>query len=166
MKRGYTVARYEELLAKIRARIPGVSVTSDVIVGFPGETDAIFETCMEAYARIRFDQQFMFVYSPRPGTPAATLPDQVPQGVKVARMQRLVDLQNTISTEINTAAAGQTFEVMAEGPSARDAARGAGRARNDKAMVFTAARLPERGELVQVVAEQGHLWGCSGQMVE
>ncbi len=166
MKRGYTVARYEELLGRIRARIPGVSVTSDVIVGFPGETDALFETCMESYARLRFDQQFMFVYSPRPGTPAATLPDQVPQEVKVARMQRLVELQNAISTEINTAAAGQVFEVLAEGPSARDANRCAGRARNDKAMVFTTEHAPERGALVRVVAEQGHLWGCSGRMVE
>ncbi len=166
MKRGYTVARYEELLAAVRARIPGVSVTSDVIVGFPGETDALFETCLEAYRRLRFDQQFMFVYSPRPGTPAATMPDQVPQAVKVARMQRLVELQNAISTAINTAAAGTIAEVLVEGPSERDATRYAGRARNDKAFVFDVSTLPRRGDLVRVVAEQGHLWGCSGRMVE
>ncbi|HOS42248.1 MAG TPA: tRNA (N6-isopentenyl adenosine(37)-C2)-methylthiotransferase MiaB [Armatimonadota bacterium] len=164
MKRGYTVARYAELLGRIRARIPGVSVTSDVIVGFPGETDAIFETCLETYARLRFDQQFMFVYSPRPGTPAATRPDQVPPAVRVARMQRLVELQNAISTAITAAAAGQTFDVLVEGPSERDPARYAGRARNDKAMVFTAEQGPRRGELVRVVAEQGHLWGCSGRL--
>jgi tRNA-2-methylthio-N6-dimethylallyladenosine synthase len=166
MKRGYTVARYEELLASIRARIPGVSVTSDLIVGFPGETDALFAACLETYRRLRFDQQFMFVYSPRPGTPAATLPDQVPQATKVARMQRLVELQNTISAEINTAAAGTVFEVMVEGPSERDARRYAGRARNDKAVVFDIIHPPQRGALVRVVAEHGHLWGCSGRMVE
>lgn len=166
MKRGYTVARYEDLLTTIRERIPGVSVTSDVIVGFPGETDAIFEACMDTYRRLRFDQQFMFVYSPRPGTPAATMTEQVPQAAKVARMTRLVDLQNAISTAINTASAGTTFEVMTEGPSDRDASRYAGRARNDKAMVFNVVTPPRRGEIVQVIAEQGHLWGCSGRMVE
>jgi tRNA-2-methylthio-N6-dimethylallyladenosine synthase len=70
MKRGYTVERFEELLAKMRARIPSISVTCDVIVGFPGETDEMFENCLATYQRIRFDQQFLFVYSPRPHTGA------------------------------------------------------------------------------------------------
>jgi tRNA-2-methylthio-N6-dimethylallyladenosine synthase len=167
MKRGYTVARYEALLGTLRARIPGVSITSDVIVGFPGETEAAFQRCLETYRRLRFDQQFLFVYSPRPGTPAATLPDQVPQAVKVARMTQLVDLQNAISTEINTQAAqaGTIYEVMVEGPSERDATRYAGRSRNDKAIVFDAPTPPARGALVHVRAAQGHLWGCSGVMV-
>ncbi|HEX2951081.1 MAG TPA: tRNA (N6-isopentenyl adenosine(37)-C2)-methylthiotransferase MiaB [Armatimonadota bacterium] len=167
MKRGYTVARYEELLAKIRERIPGVSVTSDVIVGFPGETDEMFQHCLDTYRRLAFDQQFMFVYSPRPGTPAATLPDQVPHEVKVARMKQLVDFQNSLSAEQNARQAGQVFEVLVEGPSERDPEKFTGRARNDKALVFTvpAEYKPKRGETVHVVAEAGHLWGFSGRLL-
>jgi len=167
MKRGYTVARYEELVAMMRERIPGVSITGDVIVGFPGETDEMFRTCLETYRRLQLDQQFLFVYSARPGTPAAALPDQLPQAVKVARMNELVELQNAISTARNQQQLGTIFEVMVEGPSERDAAKFTGRARNNKALVFTA---PEQhalhpGDLVHVQAEQAHLWGFSGRLV-
>ena len=166
MKRGYSVARYEDVLANIRAHIPSVSVTSDIIIGFPGETEEIFERCMETYARLDFDQQFMFVYSARPGTPAASMPDQIPQRVKVARMIRMVEQQNSLSAARNTAQAGVIFEVLVDGPSTRDPEKDAGHARNDKALVFTApaADRPRRGDLVQVVAEEGHLWGFSGRM--
>ena len=103
MKRGYTVERYEALVDEMRERIPGLSVTGDVIVGFPGETEEMFRTCVETYRRLRLDQQFLFVYSARPGTPAAALPDQLPQAVKVARMNELVALQNSLSTARNQA---------------------------------------------------------------
>ncbi|MEI7834566.1 MAG: tRNA (N6-isopentenyl adenosine(37)-C2)-methylthiotransferase MiaB, partial [bacterium] len=131
MKRGYTVARYEELLERMRANIPGVSVTGDCIVGFPGETEEMFQQSLETYRRLRLDQQFMFVYSARPGTPAATLPDQLAQEVKVARMIKLVAETNAIGEEINRAQLGQLFEVMVEGPSQRDQSKYTGRARND-----------------------------------
>lgn len=169
MKRGYTVARFEELLAKIRARIPGVSVTSDAIVGFPGETDEMYQNSLETYRRLQLDQQFMFVYSPRPGTPAATLPEQIPQTLKVARMTELVELQNQLSIARNTAQLGTVFEVMVEGPSERDPAKLTGRARNNKALVFTlpaGQQVPTPGTLVPVRATAPHLWGFSGEMVE
>ena len=168
MRRGYTVARYEALLAEIRARIPGVSVTSDVIVGFPGETEEMFERSMDTYRRLQFDQQFLFVYSARPGTTAATLPDQLPQAVKVARMNRLVELQNTISIARNTQQLGADYEVLVEGPSERDPDKFAGRARNNKALVFTVAAdltAPRPGDLVTVRAETAHLWGFGGRMM-
>ncbi|MHB9131717.1 MAG: tRNA (N6-isopentenyl adenosine(37)-C2)-methylthiotransferase MiaB [Armatimonadota bacterium] len=168
MKRGYTVERYETLLHTIRERIAGVSVTSDCIVGFPGETDEMFERSLETYRRLQLDQQFMFVYSPRPGTPAATMEDQVPHEVKVARMNKLVELQNTISTWRNTAQLGTIFEVMVEGPSERDPDKYAGRARNNKALVFTlppGAVKPNPGDLVQVRAGAAHLWGFMGTLV-
>ncbi|MEI7834591.1 MAG: tRNA (N6-isopentenyl adenosine(37)-C2)-methylthiotransferase MiaB, partial [bacterium] len=120
MKRGYTVARFEELLGRMRANIPGISITGDCIVGFPGETEEMFQQSLETYRRLRLDQQFMFVYSARPGTPAATMPDQLPQEVKVARMIKLVAETNTIGEEINRMQLGQLFEVMVEGPSQRD----------------------------------------------
>ena len=167
MHRGYTVARYEELVAEIRARVPGISITSDAIVGFPGETEAMFENTLAAFRRIRFDQQFLFVYSPRPGTPAALLEDQVPHAVKVARMNRLVELQNAISIEVNAEQQGTIFEVMAEGPSNRDAGKLTGRARNNKTLVFPTPpeNPPHPGGIVQVRAETAHLWGCTGEFV-
>lgn len=168
MKRGYTVARFEELLAKIRARIPGVSVTSDSIVGFPGETEEMYERSLATYQRLQLDQQFMFVYSPRPGTPAAELDDQVPHTVKVARMNRLVELQNAISTARNASQLGAVLEVLVDGPSGRDATKYAGRARNNKAVVFTAlpTAVPARGTVVHVRTEAAHLWGFSGTALE
>lgn len=168
MKRGYTVERYADLLARIRARIPGVSVTSDAIVGFPGETEDVFERCLETYRRLCLDQQFMFVYSPRPGTPAAGLPDQIPHAVKATRMARLVDLQNMLSAARNADQLGTVFEVLHEGPSERDATKAAGRARNNKALVYTtsANSMPHPGTLVRVRAEDAHLWGFTGRLVE
>ncbi len=165
MKRGYTVARYEELLGRMRAQIPGVSVTGDCIVGFPGETEEMFQNSLETYRRLRLDQQFMFVYSARPGTPAATLPDQLPQQVKVERMIKLVAETNAIGEEINRAQLGQLFEVMVEGPSQRDSAKYTGRARNDKSLVFTSPTPLIPGELVQVKATEAFLWGFMGEVV-
>jgi len=166
MKRGYTVERYENLLHELRERIPGISITGDCIVGFPGETDEMFENSLETYTRLQFDQQFMFVYSARPGTPAATMPDQLSQEVKVARMIKLVELQNVISTARNESQLGTIFEVLVDGPSHRDATKYAGRARNNKALVFTVTHPPQRGAIVHVIAESAHLWGFSGSMVE
>jgi len=167
MHRGYTVARYEALVAEIRARVPGISITSDAIVGFPGETEAMFENTLATFRRIRFNQQFLFVYSPRPGTPAALLEDQVPQEVKVARMNKLVELQNTISIAVNAEQQGTIFEVMVEGPSSRDADKLTGRARNNKTLVFPTPtdNTPQPGDIVQVRAETAHLWGCTGEFV-
>jgi len=167
MHRGYTVARYEELTAEIRARVPGVSITSDAIVGFPGETDEMFENSLATFRRLRLDQQFLFVYSPRPGTPAAALEDQVPHAVKVARMKRLVELQNTISIEVNREKLGTILDVLVEGPSDRDANKLTGRARNNKTAVFPvpAENAPLPGDVVRVRAETAHLWGCIGTLV-
>jgi len=167
MKRGYTVARYEALVAEMRERIPGLSITGDVIVGFPGETEEIFRSCVETYRRLRLDQQFLFVYSARPGTTAAELPDQLTQATKVERMNELVALQNSISTARNREQLGTVFEVMVEGPSERDAGKLSGRARNNKALVFTVpdGLTPHPGDIVTVVAESAHLWGFSGRMV-
>ena len=165
MKRGYTVAKYEELLGRMRAKIPGVSVTGDCIVGFPGETEEMFQNSLETYRRLRLDQQFMFVYSARPGTPAAEMPDQLPQQVKVERMIRLVAETNAIGEEINRAQLGNIFEVMVEGPSQRDASRYTGRARNDKSFVFTSPTPLTPGDLVAVRATEAHLWGFGGEKV-
>jgi tRNA-2-methylthio-N6-dimethylallyladenosine synthase len=122
MHRGYTATRFLDKLAMARDLIPGLSVSTDVIVGFPGETEEDFERTMVVMAEARFDNAFMFQFSPRPGTPAADLTDQVDPAVVQRRFDRLVALQNRVTFEHNEAAVGAIFEVLVEGPSRRDPA--------------------------------------------
>jgi tRNA-2-methylthio-N6-dimethylallyladenosine synthase len=120
MHRGYNRSKYVERLAMAREKIPGLAVTTDVIVGFPGETDKDFEATMEVMEESRFDQAFMFIFSARPGTKAAAMKDQfVTRGVIDERFSRLVEAQERISLELNRSLVGSVVEVMAEGPSKR-----------------------------------------------
>lgn len=118
MHRGYTPERFLERLAMVRERIPDLTVSTDVIVGFPGETDADFEATLDVVAEARFDSAFMFIFSPRPGTAAAEMTDAfVPDDVVQERFQRLLGLQTAISRERNEALIGRRLEVLSEGPS-------------------------------------------------
>ena len=118
MHRGYHRRKYMERLAMARETIPGLAVSTDIIVGFPGETDGDFDLTMEVVEEARFDQAFMFIFSPRPGTAAAEMCDQfVPDEVIQERFQRLVETQNRISHERNREMVGSTVEVLTEGPS-------------------------------------------------
>jgi tRNA-2-methylthio-N6-dimethylallyladenosine synthase len=114
MGRQYTVDSYLRLLERLRMRVPGISVTTDVIVGFCGETEQQFERTLELLETIRFDQVFAAAFSPRPGTPAARLPDDVPAAEKRRRLQALLDLQERIGLELNRAWVGRTTEVLAD----------------------------------------------------
>jgi tRNA-2-methylthio-N6-dimethylallyladenosine synthase len=127
MRRGYTVAKYLEIVERLRARVPGVEIASDFIVGFPGETDADFDRTVALMERVRFQGSFVFRYSPRPGTDAAKLADDVPEREKARRNAALLDVQERISREKNAARVGRRLEVLVEGPSKRDARRLAGR---------------------------------------
>jgi len=120
MHRGYTAARFMGKLAMARDIIPGLSVSTDVIVGFPGETDEDFERTLAVMTEARFDNAFMFQFSPRPGTPAAEMPDQIDEGSVQERFDRLVELQNRITFELNKSAVGTRAEVLVEGPSRRN----------------------------------------------
>jgi tRNA-2-methylthio-N6-dimethylallyladenosine synthase len=120
MHRGYRAERFLEKLALAHAIIPGLTTSTDIIVGFPGETEADFASTLEVVAAARFDSAFMFQYSPRPGTPAADMPDQVDRGVIQERFDRLVALQNEITFASNRAMVGYEYEVLVEGPSKRD----------------------------------------------
>jgi tRNA-2-methylthio-N6-dimethylallyladenosine synthase len=120
MHRGYNRRKYVERLAMARETIPGLAVTTDVIVGFPGETEEDFDATMEVIEESRFDQAFMFIFSARPGTRAATMTDEfVPRGMIDERFSRLVEAQERISLELNRSLVGSVVEVMAEGPSKR-----------------------------------------------
>jgi tRNA-2-methylthio-N6-dimethylallyladenosine synthase len=121
MHRGYTRSKYMDRLSMARETIPGLAVTTDIIVGFPGETDDDFDATMEVVETARFDQAFTFIFSPRPGTRAAAMTDRfVPKQVIDQRFSRLVETQLRISSEINEALIGATVEVMVEGPSKRE----------------------------------------------
>ena len=149
MKRGYTAAEYKSIIRRLRAARPGVCVGSDFIVGFPGETDADFEATMALVNDVGFDESFSFVYSPRPGTPAASLPDQVPLQVKQSRLARLQARLNELGRSVNQAMVGSVQAVLVEGASKKDASELAGRTSNNRVVNFRgASRL--RGQIIDV----------------
>jgi tRNA-2-methylthio-N6-dimethylallyladenosine synthase len=120
MHRGYTGARFLQKLEMMRSIVPDLAASTDVIVGFPGETNEDFEDTLRVLSEARFDNAFMFQFSPRPGTPAASMDGHVPPDVVQERFDRLVSLQNQITYERNQDQVGKVFEVMVEGPSKRD----------------------------------------------
>ncbi len=120
MHRGYTAERFLTKLEMMRGIVPDLAVSTDVIVGFPGETDDDFEATLAVVEEARFDSAFMFQFSPRPGTPAAGYPDQVPAQIVRERFERLVALQNDVTYRRNEEQVGKIVEVMVEGPSKRD----------------------------------------------
>jgi tRNA-2-methylthio-N6-dimethylallyladenosine synthase len=115
MRRSYRSQRYLDWLTRIRDAVPGIAVSTDIIVGFPGETEDDFRATLDVVARARFDSAYTFQYSPRPGTTAAAMPDQVPADVVQERFERLVALQDRIALERNLAQIGSTVEVLVEG---------------------------------------------------
>ncbi len=162
MKRLYSVESYAAIVEELRAKIPGIGLTTDIIVGFPGETEDEFSATLDVIQRVRFDGAYMFHYSIRPGTPAAEM-EQVPQPVKMERLARLIALQNSITLGINEALVGQTFEVLVEGTSPKRPELLQGYSREFRMMHFPGdASL--RGSLVQVTATEAHPWGLSGRL--
>ena len=149
MRRGYTVGRYLTLVDRLRERVPGVEIASDFIVGFPGETDADFEATMELSRRVRFQNAFVFQYSPRPGTDAASMTDDVPELEKGRRNRELLALQECISREKNAVRVGSRLEILVDGPSKNNPRRQAGRTDTNQIVHFEAER-DLRGRFVHV----------------
>jgi tRNA-2-methylthio-N6-dimethylallyladenosine synthase len=148
MRRTYDRDRYLRRVEMIRAYVPDCAITTDIIVGFPGETEEDFRETLEVVDEVGYDSAFTFVFSPRRETLAATLPDQVPNAVKRERMERLVELVQRRALERSRRFVGTTQEVLVEGPSRNDPARLRGRTRHNKTVNFTGLAQP--GELVQV----------------
>ena len=163
MNRGYTGADYAALVGRIRDRIPGVAVTTDIIVGFPGERDSDYRQTLDLMENLRFDSAFMFRYSVRAGTAAAKLDDDVPERDKISRLEGVIALQRRITEQINRGLVGQTFDVLVEGPSHGDGSVLYGRNRASKAIVFDG---PQHlaGELVRVRIESASAWTLHGTM--
>lgn len=119
MKRGYTALEYKSIIRRLKAARPGISIATDIIVGFPGETEDDFERTMDLIEDVGFDASFSFVYSPRPGTPAARLPDDTPYSVKLARLQRLQKRIDENASEISRGMLGKIERVLVLGPARR-----------------------------------------------
>ncbi len=138
MKRNYTVMEYKSIIRRLRAVRPDISITSDFIVGFPGETEEDFERTLKLIDDLQFDGSFSFIYSRRPGTPAASLHDETPHAVKLARLQRLQKLLDSQLHAISNAMIGSTQRVLVEGVSRKDAAELMGRTDNNRVVNFPA----------------------------
>ena len=136
MKRGYSVLEYKSIVRRLRKTRPDISISSDFIVGFPGESDADFAATLELVAAVGFDASFSFVYSPRPGTPAADLPDDTPQPVKLARLQKLQALIESQARAVSERMVGTVQRVLVEGRAKKDARELSGRTDNNRVVNF------------------------------
>lgn len=165
MGRRYTVDHYRGLVEKLRSRVPGISLTTDVMVGFPGETEEQFANTLATVESIRFDGAFMFAFNSRPGTAAALMQDPIDGATKRRRLNTLISAQAAISIEEEEAAVGKLFEILVEGPSAKDAKRMTGYTRTNRTVNFVGeGYLP--GDLLTVRAVMAHPWGFTGEVVE
>ena len=148
MRRTYNRDRYMARVEQIRERVPDCAITTDIIVGFPGETEDDFRETLEVVDEVGYDSAFTFVFSPRRGTEAATLDEQVPHPVKRERMERLVELVQRRARERSQRFVGRTVEVLVEGPSRTDPTRLRGRSRHNKTVNFDGTA--DAGETVAV----------------
>ena len=164
MNRVYTVESYKDLVRRIRQEIPDASLTTDLIVGFPGETDEDFAEMLAFLREIRYDSAYTFIYSKRSGTPAATMENQVDDKVKHQRLEKLMALQNEISLEINQGLQDKVLEVMVEGQSKNDADTWTGRTRTNKIVLFAHGDEQE-GDFINVKITQPQTWVLKGERV-
>ncbi|QQZ07873.1 tRNA (N6-isopentenyl adenosine(37)-C2)-methylthiotransferase MiaB [Heyndrickxia vini] len=165
MARKYTRERYLELVGKIKEAIPDVALSTDIIVGFPNETEEQFEETLSLYREVGFEMAYTFIYSPREGTPAARMKDNVPMEVKKERLQRLNDLVNQLSREALEKYKGQVVEVLVEGESKNNPDVLAGYTRKNKLVNFIGPK-SAIGKLVKVKITDAKTWSLNGEMIE
>jgi tRNA-2-methylthio-N6-dimethylallyladenosine synthase len=167
MKRGYTALEYKSIIRRLRAARPDVALSSDFIIGFPGETDDDFERTMQLVADLDFDASFSFIYSKRPGTPAADLADDTPAAVKLARLQRLQAVIEANQRRVSETMVGSVQRVLVEGPARRDPADLMGRTDNNRIVNFAggpqAARLV--GHMIDVTITAAYAHSLRGEVV-
>jgi tRNA-2-methylthio-N6-dimethylallyladenosine synthase len=161
MRRTYTRERYLALASRLREAVPDLALTTDLIVGFPGETEADFAETVSLVEEVRFDGAFTFVFSPRHGTEAAEMDDQVSDEVKQERIERLIEVVQTVAAEQNRQRIGRTEEVLVEGPSRTDASLLRGRTRRNLTVNFSGSA--QAGELVDVLIDGATSTTLSGQ---
>lgn len=164
MARGYTRDRYVDLIGRIRQAVPNAAITTDLIVGFPGETEEDFLETLSLCEEIRFDKSFTFMFSPRRGTPAASFPEQLPLSLKKERLARLIAVTDQLSREANERYLGEVVEVLVEGVSKRSQERLMGRTRHNQPVVFPGD--PSlAGKVQNVSVQRVNTWTLEGQAV-
>ena len=164
MNRVYRKEAYRSLVERIRAAVPDASLTTDLIVGFPGETEEDFGELLDFLREIRYDAAYTFLYSKRSGTPAATMEAQVEDSVKKERLHRLMEVQNEISLEKNAALKGTVQEVLAEGPSRTDEDVWTGRTGTNKIVLWRKKGQETEGDIVRVRITQPQTWVLKGEL--
>ena len=163
MKRGYTVEQYQRLVARIRENIPGVAISTDVIVGFPGETEDMFRETLDLLSSLNFDTVHVAAYSPRTGTTAARdYADDISPAEKKERLGKVEQLQAQVQAEINARLMGGTVEILVEG---RHKGKWYGRTRTDKLVFFSSGR-EHNGQLVNIKIDKTSAWSLQGKIVE
>jgi tRNA-2-methylthio-N6-dimethylallyladenosine synthase len=165
MKRGYTALEFKEKVRRLRGVRPQISVSTDIIVGFPGETERDFEATLKLVRDVNFDQSFSFIYSPRPGTPAASLPDDVPHEIKQQRLARLQEQLNAQARAISESMVGSTQRVLVERPSKKDRQELAGRTENNRWVNF-AGPAGLIGQFVDVVIVEARPQSLRGRLAQ
>ena len=166
MNRGYTKEEYIKLAKKIKEKIPDIGLTTDIIVGFPGETDEDFQDTMDVVNEVGFENAYMFMYSKRTGTPAATMENQVDEKVKNERLQKLIRLQNMKAREESQKYLGQTIKVLVEGPSRKNPEMLTGRTSTHKVVLFKNNGKNLKGKFVNIKINDAKTWTLYGELVE
>ena len=168
MARRYTVEQFLDVVYKFRELCPNIALSTDIIVGFPYETDEQFEDTLEVVRKVKFDQAFMFAYSERQGTKAATYP-QLPLRERLQRLYKLISVQNEITIEKNREYIGKTVEILVEGPSEKNPNKLEGRTETNKIVVFPITNGKNfedlTGKFVKVKITDSHLWGLEGTLI-
>jgi tRNA-2-methylthio-N6-dimethylallyladenosine synthase len=153
MHRGYTREKFLGIVEKLRRAKPGIGITTDIIVGFPGEIEEDFELTLSLCREVQFDNAYIFKYSPRRNTPAAEMPGQVPQVVREERNHRLLELVNEIAAGKYNSFIGRQVEILVEGPSRKNPARYTGRTRCNRIVLFDGSAR-QRGQIMDVKIER------------
>ena len=165
MNRGYTAEKYIEILDYIKEKLPDATLSTDIIVAFPGETEEDFKKTLELLEYVKYDMVFSFIYSPRNGTPAAKMEDVVPDDVKTDRMRRLLDLQTEIADSLNAKCLGKTYRVICQGTSKNNEGMLEGRTEGNKILLF-ASDTAREGDYVNVKVTKIHAYALYGEEVK
>jgi tRNA-2-methylthio-N6-dimethylallyladenosine synthase len=166
MNRNYSKERYLELMDRIKSNIPDIAITTDIIVGFPGETENDFSETLDVVERVEFDSAFTFIYSPRKGTPASNMEDQIDEETKHKRFNRLVTVLNKTGLKKNKLYENKTVDVLVEGTSKNDENKLMGRTDSGKLVNFTGGNLDMVGNIIKVNITEALTWSLNGKLVE
>ncbi len=165
MNRGYTIEHFKKLLSYVREKMPDIAVTTDLITGFPGETEEMHKETLELLKEVRFDSAYTFIYSPRTGTPAARMEDQIDDETKHRRLNEIMEIQNQISFEKNKEMEGKVFTIIVEGPSKQNEDFWYGRTSSNKMILFPYEEGVKVGDTLDARVDVAQTWVLKGELI-